>query len=117
MKKKSEFLDYVLDCLSGLEGISSRAMFGGYGIYCEGLVFAIVVDDVLYFKVADNNRKDYEEVGSKPFTYEAKGATATMSYYELPESVLTDRRELGAWVKKALAAHAAKSRKSAPKKR
>ena len=110
MKKRSETLEYFLECLSRVGSVSSRAMFGGYGIYLHGLIFAIVVDDVLYFKVGDNNRADYEAMGCGPFQYDSKGKVMTMSYYELPESVLSDPQELALWVKKALDAHGEKKR-------
>jgi len=71
---KSTFADYVVsDLLADVEGVRARAMFGGYGIYQDSLMFAIIVEDELYYKVSDLNRKDFEARGSEPFTYQAKG--------------------------------------------
>ena len=64
MKSTSEYLDYVMEKLSPLGQIKSRAMFGGYGIFHEGVMFALIADDNLYFKVNESNRDDYRKAGS-----------------------------------------------------
>ena len=79
-------------------------MFGGYGIYQEDRMFAIIVDDQLYFKVGDKNRKDYEKLGSEPFTYRSRNRTVKMSYWEVPAEVLDDRTEITRWAQKAVQA-------------
>ena len=61
MKRTSEYLDYVMEKLSPLGQIKSRAMFGGYGIFHEGVMFALIADDNLYFKVNESNRDDYRK--------------------------------------------------------
>ena len=103
---RSDFHDYVVhDLMSGIDGIQSRAMFGGWGLYKNGVVFGIIADDQLYFKVDDRNLKDYENAGSTPFTYEAKGRKIIMSsYWEVPADVLEDRDALESWIGKACAA-------------
>ena len=99
---QSAFVDYVVhDLLSGVDGVRARAMFGGYGIYRDEVMFAIIVDDVLYFKVDDTNRGEYEKMGSRPFTYESRGKRATMSYWEVPAEVLDDREEIGQWAERS----------------
>jgi DNA transformation protein len=62
-----EYLAYLLELLAPLHA-TSRAMFGGFGIYRNGLMFALVADDQLYAKVDASNKADYEEAGSQPFT-------------------------------------------------
>lgn len=100
---KSSFVDYVVDdLLADVGGVRARAMFGGHGIYKDALIFAIIVDDELYFKVGDSNRKDFEVRGSEPFVYEAKGGKrVAMSYWKLPADVMEDRDMLLRWVKKS----------------
>ncbi len=116
---QNEFVEYVTgDLLSDLDGVTSRAMFGGYGIYQDGVVFAMVVDERLYYKVGESSRAEYEAHGAKPFTYlHGKGAAAkpvAMSYWEVPEEILEDRAALREWTAKAIAASRAK--KSAKKR-
>ena len=101
--EKEQFLEYVLsDVLSDESGISSRAMFGGYGIYKDGVIFAIIANERLYFKVNDSNRSDYEQYGSGPFVYsQGKHKSTTMSYWELPVDIMEDRQQVAEWVHKS----------------
>lgn len=96
MKNKNHYCDYIIsDVLGEIPEITSRAMFGGYGIYKNGKIFAIIVDDELYFKVDDSNRTVFEIMGSHPFTYGKKdGKTATMSYWLVPQEIIEDREHL-----------------------
>jgi len=99
----NHYVDYILDILSPIGGIKARKMFGGYRIYKNGIFFALIAEDVLYFKVDDSNRADYESHGSKPFTYEGKSKkTVVMSYWQVTEDILEDHNELALWVAKAL---------------
>lgn len=115
--KNNNYIDYVLDLLSPLGNIKSRKMFGGYGIYKDGIIFGLVAEDILYFKVDDYNRLDYESHDSKPFTYEGKsGKPVAMSYWNVPVDVLEDHNMLEQWVGKAVAA-ALRNKKAKPEKR
>ncbi len=113
----SSFVEHLVATLSPLLPVTARAMFGGYGIYTEGLIFGLVADDVFYLKVDDGNRAVYEAAGLGPFTYEAKGkAKMSMSYYQVPD--VQDAGELKPWIDDALAASrraAAAKRKSSPR--
>ena len=97
---KEECLDYVLRELAGLGELSSKKMFGGIGIFLEGVMFAKVSGKgSLYFRVDDSNRRDYEQLGSKPFYASSK--KKGMPYYEVPAQVLDDSKKLVAWAHKA----------------
>lgn len=89
----SDFNEYVVkDLLADVEGIFSRAMFGGYGLYKDGIIFGIIADDELYLKVDTTNKKRFEEFGSHPFEYEGKDyKKVAMSYWVVPEDVLENR--------------------------
>lgn len=106
MPKIDSFHEFVMgDLLADIPGITSKRMFGGYGIYRQGMIFAIIADGVLYFKVNETNKSDYEKYGSKPFTYKMPGGKRyAMSYYELPEEIMENREAVHEWVKKAVAA-------------
>jgi DNA transformation protein len=101
MPVSREYLDYVVDLLSVAGTITARRMFGGAGLYLKGLFFALIADDVLYFKVDDSNRADYVAAGSEPFR---PFSSYEMSYYEVPADVLEDEEKLRVWAEKALAA-------------
>lgn len=104
MSKDKSFHDYLLDdVFRQIEGITSKPMFGGYGFYRDGIIFAIIADGKLYFKVGESNRKDYEEHGSRPFTYAMKnGKKTTLSYWELPVDIMEDGDELEKWIDKSV---------------
>ena len=101
MPISEEYLTYVIDQLEYLGPIQSRRMFGGAGLYFEGLFFAIVADDVLYFKVDDSNRSDYEAEGMEAFRPFPDKSTA-MGYYQVPIDVLESKEILKDWAEKAL---------------
>jgi DNA transformation protein len=102
MAVSEEYLQFVLDQLAGMKGVSARRMFGGAGIYREGIMFGLVADDRAYLRVDDFNRTSFEEAGSGPF--HPYGTKATMPYYEIPVDVLEDPEDLRAWAENALAA-------------
>jgi DNA transformation protein and related proteins len=103
MNTRDGFLEYVLDQLSGVENLLSRPMFGGVGLYAGTVFFGIIYRDILYLKVDDRTRRDYERAGMKPFTPYAP-RTTTMQYYEVPAGVLENGEDLTAWAQKAIAA-------------
>ena len=107
MPVSREYLEYVQDLLSVLGPVAAKRMFGGAGLYHNGIFFGLVADDVLYFKVGDSNRGDYEAAGMGPFRpYGDEGYA--MQYYEVPVDVLEDRDLLVAWAEKALGVATAK---------
>ncbi len=89
------FREEVEEKLSAAKMIRSRPMFGGVGIYAEELMFAIIDDDKLFFKVNDTNRQDYIDKGMD------RWAIAN-TYYEVPADILDDPAELGVWIDKCL---------------
>ena len=100
MSVSPEYRDYVLEQLARVAPVTSRSMFGGVGIYADGLFFALMDDDNLYLKVDDGNRSDFEAIGSEPFR--PFGDERAMQYYELPADVLEDVDALRRWVEGAL---------------
>ncbi len=105
-KKHDAFRTFVLDQLDGLD-VMSKAMFGASGLYSRGVFFGIIARDTLYLKVGDANRADYEKAGAPAFT-PYPGRPASRNYFAVPVDVLESAHELAAWVRKAIAAAAAK---------
>lgn len=100
-----------------LPAVKTRAMFGGLGIYSGSSFFAIVDDDVLYFKVDATNRPDFEAAGTGPFRPFGEDSDYVMQYYEVPAAVLDDPGQLRDWANKALAVARRKGTRSRkPKK-
>ena len=50
MASTQEYRDYILDQLTGLEGISCRAMMGEYLLYCQGKLVGGIYDNRLLVK-------------------------------------------------------------------
>jgi DNA transformation protein len=96
------FEAFVLDQLAAVEEVLPRKMFGGVGLYSNGVFFGIIANDVLYLKVDDKTRGRYVAAKSKPFKPYA-GRPGTMRYYAVPVDVLESAPELTRWAKEAVA--------------
>lgn len=110
------YCELVLQQLNQVAPVMARAMFGGYGLYINGLMVALIANDVVYFKVNDSNREDFLAAGMQPFTYKGKHKPIQMSYYQLPDTVWDDVESLMIWVEKAHAAARQEKAKQKPKK-
>lgn len=99
--RQSAFAEFVLEQMTGIPGIGKRAMFGGYGIYRDGLMFALIADEALYFKANDHLADDFTALGLPPFDFLSKGKTMTLKYYRAPESVFEDSGQMRHWAEKA----------------
>ena len=97
----NDFVRHLLDLYVDFEGVSARRMFGGTGLFRDGLMFGLVHDDTLYFKVDEGNRADYEARGLPPFRYERKGKTIALGYRQAPEEALEDETVLVEWSRRA----------------
>lgn len=114
-----EYRAYVEELLQPVGKVTTRGMFGGVGVFYRGLMFALIADDELYFKVDDGNRGDYEAMAAGPFTYAAKGGKrAVMSYYRVPDEIADNEDDVLDWARKSVdAALRAESAKAPKKKR
>lgn len=100
----------TLSILNLVAPIADRAMFGGVGLYCHGVFFALMANDKLYFKVDDSNRADYLEAGAEPWS-QGDG------YYEVPPFVLDNPDELEVWLDKAVRVAEAKKARAPASRR
>ncbi|MBX3491133.1 TfoX/Sxy family protein [Parvibaculum sp.] len=118
MAVSAEYKAFVAEQLEPLGPVRIRNMFGGAGVYLDDLMFGLIANETLFFKVDDRNRADYVAEDSGPFVYEPpSGKAIAMSYYELPERLYDEPDELIGWARKALdAALAAKAAKPVPGK-
>jgi DNA transformation protein len=103
------FREFLEDQFAPIGGVSFRAMFGGLGVFRDGVMFALVADDTLYFRVDDGTRPDFEAEDSEPFTYGGKGVT--MAYWRAPDRLLENPDEFRTWAGKAIAAASRNARK------
>ena len=97
----SEFIDYLKELFSELGPVQARKMFGGYGIYLDGVMFGLIDDDTLYLKTDETTVQDFEARGLMPFEYNKGGKIIKMSYYLAPDEVLEDPDDAIVWGKRA----------------
>jgi len=111
---------FIRDLFAPFGPVTVRRMFSGAGIFADGLMFGLVVRDVIYLKVDDANRADFEREASAPFTY-TRGKKSdrprehALPYWRLPERLYDDPDELAEWARRAFAA--AERKKFAPRGR
>ena len=94
MATEKDFINEVLELLSPIGGITSKSMFGGYGVFNEGKMFALVKGNDLFFKVDSSNLPDYEKAGSPQYK--------PMPYYKVPSEVFVDPSSLREWAGKSV---------------
>lgn len=108
------YLAFIMDRLQPSGPVTAKRMFGGAGLYCEGLFFGLIADDRLYFKTDGTNRGDYEAAGTGPFR---PYGTYAMSFHEVPAEVVEDDAALGRWMQGALGAASRKAAARRPGKK
>lgn len=98
---------YIHDLFAGFGPVTVRRMFGGSGVYAEGLMFALISGEVIYLKASPAGTAAFEVEGCGPFCYDTKhGRKALTSYWRMPERLYDDPDELAHWARNALAAAA-----------
>ncbi|MEQ8825981.1 MAG: TfoX/Sxy family protein [Filomicrobium sp.] len=116
MSNSKAILDLIKEQLTGFGPVSIRGMFGGHGVFHDGLMFALVADDTLYFKSDEETDPHFEAHGLDRFRYEGKGRVMEMSYRRAPEDVLDDPDSMSEWARLGLAA-AMRANKAKPAKK
>lgn len=117
MAVSDDFREFVLEQLAPAGRVTPRAMFGGVGLYLDGLFFALIDDDALYFKADDATRQRYEQAGARRFCPFPDRPEKALAYWQVPAEVLEDADELAAWAREAMGvALAKKNRRPAPRR-
>ena len=99
--EEKEFTSRVVNLMQSIGPVSAKFMFGGYGIFLEGLMFGLIADSVLYLKGDKETENEFRAKGLEKFTYIKKGKEFKMSYYQAPEEVLEDEEVMHSWAAKA----------------
>lgn len=117
MPKQSDYVIYLLELLDNFGDVEAKSMFGGFGLYLDGLMFAIVADDVLYFKVDEVSKPEFNALDLQPFIYEKNGRKSSMSYHVPPASAIDNAEELCEWARKGHEAALRAAKKKKPRKK
>ena len=105
MVASASFAEFLREQLAPVGRVTMRRMFGKTGVLCDGVMFGMVRDNTLYFRVDDHNRAAFKEAeSSPPLNYEKKGGTIDLSFWRAPERLFDEPDEFVAWARAALAA-------------
>lgn len=101
----SDFIAHLLETLAPVGGVTAKRMFGGHGIFREGLMFGLVADGVFYLKADAENAPEFDALDLPPFTYEkSDGQVFAMSYRQCPEDALESPVVMRRWAESAFEA-------------
>ena len=120
---RDSFHEFVRELFAGMGPVQIKRMFGGAGVYADGVMFALLADDMVYLKADATLKTELKEEGSGPFVWIPEsgpraGEHVEMGYWRLPDAALDDPAEASSWGVKALhVARAAASAKRKPKKK
>jgi DNA transformation protein len=113
MTVQAQYLAYIVEQLARLPSLRSNRMFGGIGLYSDGLFFGLIDDDTLFFKTNDSNIAPYRERQMPRFMPFPDRPEAVLGYHQVPADVIEDAETLVDWARKsvavALSAQAAKT--------
>ncbi len=96
----TEFVAYLHEVFAPFGIIQTKRMFGGFGIYHQGLMFGLVADDVLYLKADATSSPAFEQLGLSQFEFDRHGKMIKMSYYQAPEEIFEDFEQATIWAKR-----------------
>ena len=121
MVASAAYAEFLREQLAPLGRVTLRRMFGKSGVFCDGVMFGVVTDNTLYFRVDDENRETFREAEAfPPLNYAKKGVMIDLSFWRVPERLFDEPEELIAWAQAALAAAhrvAAKRGRAGPKRK
>jgi len=121
MAISASFIEQARELFEPFGDIRVRKMFGGAGVYCDDLFFALLDDEAIYLKVDDETRAEFQGLGLEPFSFEMRdGTRAEMTgYFAAPDAIFDDEDELRRWATLALdaASRAARFKKKPAKKK
>lgn len=100
MPVSDDFRQFVVDQMSVVVPVSAKRMFGGFGLYADGLFFGVIDDNRVFLRTGPGNVADFVDLGCAQF--QPIPDARPMSYHELPGEVLESRSKLRSWLPKAV---------------
>lgn len=109
------FVEHCLELLAPLGPVHARRMFGGWGLYADGLFVALIAAERLYLKADATTLERFAAAGCEPFSYSADGKSVTLGYWSAPTEALDSPALMQPWARLALqAALSARAAKAKP---
>lgn len=113
----TEFVEYLQEVFEEFGPVQARRMFGGHGLFRDGLMFGLVADDTLYLKADEATAVHFQDRDLERFEYGRAGKRVKLSYYQAPEEIFDDRSEAAEWARRAFDAALRAGRKPTGKTR
>jgi DNA transformation protein len=117
-----DFIAYLHELFDPLGAMKARRMFGGWGVYLDGIIVGIVDEGRLYLKVDEQNQTQFQAAGCAPFVYQSPSGPMSISYWSAPDDAMDSSEAMAPWARSALSASLRKAvakpvrkRKPAPK--
>ena len=118
MANRSDFVSHVSELLAPAGHVATKRMFGGHGVYLDGLFMAIIIDDELYLKADDVTRAAFDAESCAPFVFAKDGKDMITSYRRAPDEAMDAPHLMQPWAQRALeAALRARAKKPIAKKK
>jgi DNA transformation protein len=97
-KPPPEHVAHFAELLNAIGDVDVRRMFGGFGFFRDGLMFALEYKGRLYLKADEENRESFAEFDLPSFRFVSKsGKEGRLSYYQSPESALQNPATMKSW--------------------
>ncbi|MGO1001464.1 TfoX/Sxy family protein [Lysobacter sp. CA196] len=107
---------HLRDLASGFGALSARGMFGGHGVYHDGLMIALIIDEAVYLKVDTQTAPRFRAAGCEPFVYTRQRKPIELSFWSVPESAMDSPQDMKPWLVLAYQAALRKANAAPPKK-
>lgn len=114
MSVDESLADLARELFAAAGAVSIRRMFGGAGLFSDGVMFGLIADGTIFLKTDQQTESAFRAEGSEPFAYEARGRTVALSYWRMPERLFDEPDEAAGWARAAMrVARAAAQKKPA----
>ena len=124
MGNTPSFVQHALDLLGPLAPVTARSMFGGHGLYADGMMFGLLDDGELFLKTDSECEGVFVAAGCKAWVYPSPNGLMVTSYFQPPAAAMEEPEAMRPWLELALAvarrkavAKAAKKGKARPAKK
>jgi DNA transformation protein len=101
VSQAQDYATHIVDLLHAFGDCESRRMFGGFGIFHQGLMFGLIADGSLYLKADAESREYFVAEGSSTFSYFKKGKECQLSYYLAADEFFEDDAACLRWARLA----------------
>lgn len=95
---------HASELLAPLGAVRTRRMFGGWGLYVDGVFLALIADATLYLKADAASQPRFEAAGCEPFVYDSARGPVRLGYWTAPQEAMESAALMQPWARLALAA-------------